>query len=350
MTDLFRPFLRGAAVLVAASVLAACEDSTSSNGGRGEAAVVVNSTNRSLTVVPLDSVAGKYTVGLGAQGSPVSIAVRGETAVVPMGTYPFAKVVNLSTGATVWTVALPEGSGATGAAFLNDSIALVANSGLNSVTPVNVLRGTTKPAIPTGAFPQAVVVTGGRAYIVNAELENFVPARSGTLTVINGDLTVGGTITLTGFNPATAVARGSRLYVIHSGSFGANDGSMSVVDLTTQDEVDHIPGFGDFPGALAAEDDRLYVTNYGVGILVYDLGDEAFVHGPASPLVPTGFPPVSGLGFDSRGRLWALNPGFCDGPGKVAQVTTAGAVVTEAETGVCPFAIAFARVRDSELR
>lgn len=348
MTDL-RSFLRrGAAAILAAATLAACSDATSSGGGRGEAAVVVNSTNRSLTVVPLDSVDGKYAVGLGAQGSPVSIAVRGETAVVPMGTYPFAKVVNLSTGATLFTVALPEGSGATGAAFLNDSIALVANSNLNSVTPVNVLRGTTRPAIPTGAFPQGVVVTGGRAYVINAELENFTPVRDATLTVINGDLTVAGTVQLSGRNAAAAVARGSRLYVVHSGSFGANNGSLSVVDLNSRTEIDHITGFGDFPSAIAAEDDRLYVGSYSLGILVYDLGDDTFVRGLADALMPEGWSALAGIGFDSDGRLWALNPGFCDDAGVIAQVTTQGAIAEETATGVCPFALAFARVRERE--
>jgi hypothetical protein len=57
---------------------------------------------------------------------------------------------------------------------------------------------------------------------------------------------------------------------------------------------------------------------------------------------------VAGIGFDSDGRLWALNPGFCDEPGLVAQVTTQGAVNASAESGVCPFALGFARVRDRE--
>lgn len=307
-----------------------------------ELAVVVNSTERSLTVFPVDEPAAAYTIGVAPEGAPVSVAVRGKFAVVPLGTYPFAAVVDLEAREVKHTVPLPAGSGATGAAFINDSIALVANSDLNSVSPINVLRGTTGMPIGVGGYPQAIEVVNGVAYVINGELENWAPARPGTITVINGSLGVVGNIALSGLNPGSAApGDGGRLYVLHSGNWGESNGSLSVVDLATREEIAHHTGFGDFPGGIAAAPGRVLVALYGSGILEWNPATNAFTRGLDNPLTPGTVPPVSALGFDSHGRLYVLDPGDCMGPGRAYGISAGGEVEAEVRTGACPYALKF---------
>ena len=107
-----------------------------------EVGVVLGSVDLSLTIFEVENPTQTRLVGLNPTGSPVTLAVRGELAAVPLGFVPAVAVVDLREAVLLRTVGLPTGSGATGVAFLNDSIVLVANSDLNSVTPVNVLAGT----------------------------------------------------------------------------------------------------------------------------------------------------------------------------------------------------------------
>ncbi|HEV2150532.1 MAG TPA: hypothetical protein VGR37_24240 [Longimicrobiaceae bacterium] len=341
---LFRTLRRPAALLLAPILaLASCDNGpTEPRRPAGtEVAVVVNSSERSLTVVPVDDPAGRFTIGVGAEGSPLTVAVNGGTAVVPLGTFPFAAVVDLGQRKVVHTVALPAGSGATGVAFLNDSIALVANSNLNSVTPVNTRRGTAGAQIPVGTFPQAIVASEGRAYVLNAELEKFVPVRPGSISVIDGTLKTVATIQLSGLNPgAAAFGPGGQLYVVNSGSFGGNNGSLSVVDVNTRRETSHHPGFGNFPGSVAVGRDGLvHVGVYGEGVRVWDPATRLFRG--LNPIVPGGKPPVSGIGFDFAGRLHTLNPGSCKDPGTLYRLGSTFQVEQQTSTGICPFGLAF---------
>lgn len=304
--------------------------------------MVLNSIDRSLTVISVDDTTGAFNVGVSPEGTPVGVAARNEIAVVPLGTYPFAAVVDLEARAVAHTVALPAGSGATGAAFINDSIALVANPDLNSVTPVNVRRGTAGAAIPVGVYPHEIVAVGGHAYVLNGNLEDFVPAGPGTVTVIDDELDPVATIQLSGFNPGSAAfGEDGRLYVLNSGSFGAENGSLSVVDLSSWTEVGHHEGFGDFPGDVAAAEDRVLVSLYGIGILEWSPSTSSFVRDLDEPLTPGDIPPVADIGFDSRGRLFAVNPGGCSEPGAAYRISNAGDVTMEVETGICPFGLAF---------
>ena len=265
------PFL--APLFLAALLLAACSgDGTESLPPEtAEVGVVLSSTDLSLTIFEVDNPGQTRIVGLGPDGSPVTMAVSGHLAVVPLGLVPAVAVVDLKEGLLLRTVALPQGSGATGVAFLNDSIALVANPNLNSVTPINVLAGTPGSDIAVGRFPQAVVVEGGRAFVLNAELQGFAPDGPATVSVIDGEsLQVTSTLTLSGENAAAGgVGPDGWLYIVNSGSFGAANGSLSVVDLTSLTEVAFHTGFGDFPGSLAlGPSGRAFVASFSYGLAV----------------------------------------------------------------------------------
>ena len=344
----FRRRAAAAFLLPALALFAACE----SGGGTGpevreRLAVIVNSVDNTLTIAPTEGTGGARTVGLAAQGSPTIVATRGTTAVVPLGFYPFAAIVDVVTGQVKPLVALPANSGATGVAFLNDSIAVVANSNLNTVTAFNVNTGAVRPQIAVGDFPQAIEEAGGRLYVLNANLnDQFLPAGPGSVTVLNAQLQVVGTVALTGINPGAAVARGNRLYVLNSGSFAeANRASLSVVNLGTLTEEQHVTGLGDFAGGIdVAPNGDLYIAVYSRGILVWDPDSRTFVRGPANPIIPGGAPPVSNLKFDSEGVLHTLNPRDCQALGTAYTLAADFSTTRTATTGVCPFDIEFVDV------
>lgn len=312
-----------------------------------EVGVVVNSVDLSLTVFPVDDPSESRTVGLGADGSPVTVALRDGVAAVPMGLFPAVVVVDVAEGEVIGSIGLPENSGATGAAFLNDSILLVSNPGLNSVSPVNVRAGTRGEEIATGGYPQGIVVHESDVFILNSELgEDFQPSRPGTITVLDSEtLALRGTVELTGENPSGAAMAAGRLHVVNGGRWGAGDGSVAVVDPASLTEIDHVEGFGDFPGTVASGPaGRLYVTSYAYGLSVWDPWSSAFVRSPEDAVAPGGVPAVADARFDSEGRLYTLAP-ECETPAVVYRLSATFEEEVEIPVGICPAAIGFTQAR-----
>ncbi len=339
-------------LLLLAVVPAACGDDDPTGPPEGadtkvvETGVIVNSIDLTLTLFPVDSATSTRTVELGPDGSPVGVATRGGTAVVPMGTVPAARVVDLASGEVLRTASLPEGSGATGVAFANDSIAVVANPNLNTVSPVNVRSGTAGEQIQVGTFPQAVVAFEGRIFVINARLgPDFQPEGPGTITVLSSSLAVVDSVTLSGENP-TGGAFGSdgMLYVVNSGRFGKASGSLSVVDPGRLEEVEHHDGFGEFPGSPTyGPDGRLYVPSFSFGTAIWDPDFDAFIRGPDNAVAPAGVPSTPAVGFDAAGRLYATSP-TCSEPTVAYRMTASFEVDVEIPAGTCPVDIAFTAV------
>ena len=338
--------LAGWAALAALPLSSACERNPALPEASEPVGVVVNSVDATLSIVPLQGGPSR-TVGLAqAASTPVDLAVRGNVAVVPLGTYPFAAVVDLVAGQVTYRVPLPANSGATGVAFANDSVALVANPGRNSVSPVNVRRGQAGAEIAVGVYPQAIVEGNGATFVINSNLVNFAPAGPGSVTVLNSSLGVTKTIPLSGVNPAAGVVVGNRLYVLNSGNFGQANGSLSVVNLQTLAEESHHTGFGAFPTSLAASPDAgvLFIGGFGYGITVWDVAQRQFAIAPANPLKPTGITDVGDIVVDDQGHVLFTAPGNCTAPGSLNVVGPSGAVAGQGETGVCPLGVELARL------
>ncbi len=306
--------------------------------------VVLNSVDVSLTVFGVDSSEPPLTIGLAPDGSPVSMAVRGSVVAVPLGFVPAVAIVDLETAAVTRTIALPEGSGATGVAFLDDERLLVANPGLGSVSLVNVADGTVADPIPVGTFPQGVIVHEGRVLVLNGELgPDFLPAGPGTITVLDAaNLEVVATVTLSGENPSgAAVGPDGLVYVVNAGRFFGNNGSVSAVSAGVPSEVTHHAGFGDFPGAPAfAASGDLYVPAFSYGVAIWRPGTGQFVRSPENAVEPEGVPSASGLGFDPLGRRYTLRPDCVD-PSAVLRLSADFTVEASVPVGICPIALAF---------
>lgn len=339
------------ALAAALPLAAACEGDPTEPEIAERLVVVVNSVSNSLSLLPVDggSDVQDREVSLGAQGTPVDVAVRGATAVVPLGIYPFAAVVDLRAGAVTHTVALPANSGATGVAFVNDTLAVVANSALNSVSPIRVRSGTAGTPVGVGPFPQAIVEHGGRLFVLNGNLVNFSPAGPGSVTVLDSRLGVVKTIQLTGLNPQAGTVVGNRLYVINAGRFTEPSGSLSVIDLNTLTEVGHFTGFGAFPTTIAAsEGGELHVGGYGLGVFVWNPRTEAFTVAPGAALKPGNSNVVADVGFDYQGRLHVTDSGFCTDPGVVRRLSASYQVERAAPVGVCPVGLEFADIPEQD--
>jgi hypothetical protein len=311
-----------------------------------ELAVVLSSVDRSVTVFPVDDPAAAFTFGIAPAGSPVSIAVRGGTAIVPLGTVPAAAILDLAERRVVATVALATGSGATGVAFVNDSIALVGNPGLGTVSPINVRRATRGADIPVGVYPGAITAVRDTAWVLNANLVGFVPAGPSSISVLTGAVpAVARTVALTGLNASAAVATADgRLLVLNAGRWGAADGSLSIVSRAAGTESQHIAGFGDFPGGIAmTPDGRALIASFAYGIAVWHAGTGSFVRPPHNAIAPGGIAASAGVGVDGDGRVYTLKPD-CSEPSAVFRLNAAFAIEREVPTGICPIAIAFTRI------
>lgn len=331
------------ALTAALLTLGACDDDDGvtrpAPGGDGEEqAVVLNSIGLTLSVFPTQTLAPVRTIELGPQGSPVSLAVRDSIAIVPMGVLPSVAVVNLESGA-VRSIPLPAGSGATGVAIVNDSLAFVANPALNTVSPILYDRGAALPQIDVGDYPQLVLATDDRVLVGNARLDDdtFQPDGPGTLTVIDAErLEVTATVQLSGISPAAGVVRDGDAYVLHNGEFGMENGSLSVVDLTSLEEVRHAPGLGEFPGSLARLPDGSFLfTSFQGGVRFWD---------PSSGVVwPARLIPAIAIGVDHNGLIYALDPVDYQQPGRVQVLSGELSPVDEFRVGTVPIAIGFTR-------
>lgn len=306
-----------AAPLAAALLLAACADTNAPLPPPEEVLLVVNSTANTLSIVPVDAPQSARAVELGGTTpTPVGVSARGDIALVPLGLDNAAAVVDLRAAQVLRRIPLPANSGATGSAMVDDSIAYVANPGLNSVSRVNYMTGATSE-VAVGVYPQGMVFTRGKVFVLNGNLVNFEPAGASWMTVIdpatNAVADGVDSIPLTGDGNAGfgTVGGDGLLYVLSSGKFGEGDGRLSAVDPVGRTEVASFAGFGTAAGGLAADaDTRVYVSSFADGLMVFDTDSNEVLRGVGQGIP---IPSNSAVAVDSKGRVYAIESGPCSG-------------------------------------
>ncbi len=236
-----------------------------------ELVLVLNQGDASLSIIPVQSPAAVDTVSLGVLTlPPPGMAALGRWALVPLGATDAVAVVDLQARTVARTIGLPVGSGATGAAVVDDSIAYVGNPSLNTVTRINYLTGDTA-SVAVGVTPQALVFTRGRVFVLNGNLAGGVPAGPSWVSVVDpvtNRLATGiDSIPLPGPGGAASgvIASDGVLYVLNRGpADGSVSGRLSLVDPVAREEAGSFGGFGGAPGRVAADQvDRLYVSSPG---------------------------------------------------------------------------------------
>jgi hypothetical protein len=341
-----------AVIALAVTTLAqGCADTNAPLPDPEEVLLAVNSTANTLSIVPVESPNSAVAVPLGGTTpTPTGVSAREGVAIVPLGLDNAVAVVDLRAAAVMRTIPLPDSSGATGSAIVDDSIAYVGNPNLNSVSRVNYLTGTTSE-VPVGVYPSGLIFTRGKVFVINANLdETFSPAGPSWLTIIdpatNGEAIGVDSIALTGEGNASYAAVGSDglLYVMNTGDYFSGEGRLSVVDPLARAEVASFAGFGTGPGNVAADADaRVFVSSYSEGVMEFNLDSNKVVRG-AGQGVP--IPSNATVAVDSKGRVYAIEAGSCSG-GKVGKAHVLDAKLEETGTislGECPVGSAVVQI------
>jgi hypothetical protein len=315
---LSRPSVRTRGPLLAGLLLSACADTNAPLPDPVEVLLAVNREGNTLSIVPVDAPDLKAEVPLGGTGSePTSLAARNGVAVVPLGPGDAAAVVDLRNGQLLRVIPLP-GSGATGAAIVDDSIAYVANPNLNTVSRIDYHTGE-RFDVAVGQHPQGVVFTRGRVFVLNGNLDAMRrPLGESWITVIdpatNARAAGIDSIPLTGpGNASSGVAGGDGLlYVVVTGSPLEGEGRLSIVDPVERVELASFSGLGRAPGQVTTDGEaRVLVSSDAEGLLAFDTDSNKVVRG-AGEGVPV--PNNSGVAVDTRRRVYALESGSCVGP------------------------------------
>jgi hypothetical protein len=336
--------IRFRSLAAAAAALAAlgCADTNAPLPDPEEVLLVVNSTASSLSIVPVEAPSKVVTVPLaGTTPTPVGVSARKAVAIVPLGLDNAVAVVDLRAAAVARTIPLPDNSGATGSTVVDDSIAYVGNPNLNTVSRVNYLTGATSE-VPVGQYPQGMVFTRGKVFVLNGNLVNFSPAGPSWITVvdptINARAGAGDSIALTGPGNAgfAEVASDGLLYVMNTGDYASGEGRLSVVDPLARTELASHAGFGTGPGNVASDGgSHLFVSSFTEGVMEFDLDSNKVVLGAGHGIAVPG---NSAVALDSRGRLYAISSGPCAG-GKPGIAHVFDPSLTEIRTitlGECP--------------
>jgi len=307
---------RRALLALASGLLVGCADTNAPPPEPLELLLVVNRQGSSLTIVSVDGLDSPTNVALGGVGAtPSTVAARERIAVVPLGGADELAVVDVVARTLIHRISLGVGSGATGAAMVSDSVAYVANPGLNTITRVNVFTRETAE-VPVGVSPLGFAVARGRLFVLNGNLnETGEPAGPSWITVINpgtNGLAAGiDSIPLTGpGNAAFATVGGDGfLYVVNRGRTMPAEGRLSVVDPLERAEVASFAGLGLLPGELATDGfSRVFVSSSTEGLLEFNTDSNAVVRGEAEGIAIAS---NTGVAVDSRGRVYAIEAGGC---------------------------------------
>ena len=337
--------------LVGVALLVGCAETNAPLPDPVEVLLAVNREGNTLSVLPVDDPESGSQVPLGGTGSkPTSLAARAAVAVVPLGAGDAVAVVDLRSRQVMLTIPLP-GSGATGAAIVDDSIAYVANPNLNTVSRINYLTGESAE-VPVGLDPQAVVFARGRVFVLNGNLdETLEPVGESWITVIdpvtNAHATGIDSIPLSGGGNARSGAVGADglLYVVVAGSTQQSEGRLSIVDPVERVEIASFSGLGRAPGQVAANGEaRVYISSTTEGLLAFDTDSNEVVRGEGEGFpIPTN----SGVALDSDQRVYALEAGPCAGPTSGTAHVLAPDLSDELRTlplGRCPTAALTVRI------
>jgi len=335
--------------------MSACAATSPSAPPPEEVLLAVNSTEASLSIVPVNQPSAAVKVPLGGTSpTPVGVSAFNGIALVPMGFDNSVAVVDLKTATVSRTVPLPANSGATGSAVIDDSIGYVANPNRNTVTRVNYLTGDTA-SVAVGVYPQNVIYLRGKVFVVNGNLDvTFQPAGPSWLTVIDpltNQKTMSGpdSVGLPGPGNAGFVSPGGVndpfFYVMNTGSYSSGEGALSILNPVNATVDLTVLGFGTGPGNVATDGGhKLYISSYSEGLMEFDTDTRSIVLGAGQGIA---IPSNSAVTVDSKGRIYAIESGPCAGgvPG-VAHVlrpddlTESGSITL----GECPVGVLVTKI------
>src|SRR5437667_8328227 len=281
-------------VFLALTLATGCSDALEQKSSTGLVIGVVNGGDRALSLISATDFTVSRRDWQRPSATPSTIDGRGNVFLVPLGQADAVALDRLlgPCGPAAlcaqpdYVLPIAAGSGATGVAIQDDSIAWIANPNLNTVTRVNYLRNGDTTSVAVGVYPQAVAIVGTRVFVINSNLVGSTPAGPSWLTSFECcSVRTPDSIPLTGTNARFAtVGDDSLLYVIASGHAGAADGKLSIVDPQARAEVAVLSGLGESPGAAAFHPagSRLLVASATEGILEVNASIRVITRGPGN--------------------------------------------------------------------
>jgi len=312
--------------LIAATLLA-CAPTTAPLPDPLELLVVVNSAERTLSLVPLrpEGFAVRLSIP-GARATPQRVATRGGLGLVPLGAADGVAVYDIGRRMLLRTVSLAPGSRPFDGILIGDSVAYVSNPPLNTITRID-LRTDDTASVAVGQWPTAMVSARGRLFVLNANLAECTESLTGTCVLGESWITVvdpfantrssgRDSIPLPGPGNArsAAVAGDGFLYVLSTGAptdSTTPDGRLSIIDPIRRVEVGSFGGFGPEPVWVASDGgERLFIASPTEGLLEFNTRTRTVVRGVGQGL------PVSqntAVLVDRLGFVYAIESGSCTG-------------------------------------
>lgn len=288
---------RHAALLALAAMftLAACGDDTPPprtflEGTASDPGIVLAvNLDKALFMLQTGDPDERLSIPLGTSSAvtPVGFSVLGNYAAVPLGNAASVAYINLATETVDRYFTFPSGN-ATGSAFVNASTVVVCNQLTDQCGKFDPAQAGNEVTnlVTVIQFPTNVVATGGRVFVVSSNLDDsYMVAGPGVVTELNpATMEVVRTFEV-GTNPQYAAAYNGKLYVVNSGDFAMNNGTLSVINLGTNVALPPIEGFGDFPGPINIDSQgHALISSFNYGTAVYNTVSEEFLMSPAVPL------------------------------------------------------------------
>jgi len=238
----------------------------------------------------LGNPAEQRQIPLGASSTitPVGLALRGLSAVIPLGSAGSVALIDLPGERIVRFFTVVSGN-LSGSVFLDDRTVLVANLVDDYVGKfaIDQASDAITQTVAVAPAPSAVLTDGSLGYVVSGNLdENFVPLGNGIVTVIDPvTMTVVGSVTTGGTNSQSAAfGPDGLLYVVNTGDF-VGDGSVTIIDPGTRQVVTTIGGFGPGPGSISIDGNGLaYVSAFFTGTMVWNTATRQFVRDQSNPV------------------------------------------------------------------
>jgi len=282
--------------LATAIVLGACGDDTPPppkflDGTASDPGILLAvNLDKALFMLQTGAPDQRESIALGTSSTvtPVGFSVFGDHAVVPLGNTASVAYVNLATETVDRYFTFPSGN-SSGSAWVNANTVIACNA----LTDVCGRFTTTQAAneitvnVAVTQFPNSVVTSGGRVFVVSSNLDdNYISAGPGVVSEINpATMTVVRTFEV-GTNPQyAAVAPNGKLYVVNTGDYGSENGSLSVINLSTNEVETTVTGFGDAPITISIDPQgRALVSSFSYGTVVWNTVTSDFLRDPSNPL------------------------------------------------------------------
>lgn len=266
--------------------------------GIPKSAYVLNTLGQNLSVINLQN--GSVNQDALLLGLfPNEIKIRGERAYAINSGVNEVQVIRLNPLATVHHIDVGNGTNPWSIEFVNDSIAVVSLFATDSVAIVNVSSAQVIQKVSVGISPEGLKYDNGKIYVANSGF-NGAGFDPGTVSVIDAaTFNVIDTYNV-GINPQDLdVDSQGRLVVVCTGDYGAINGQVDIVDLSTGNVVSTIP-FTSWVTSLGINaQDQCYIGTSGSGVMVYNLITQVFERSEADPL-----PGGPGIDFDSQNNVY----------------------------------------------